>query len=88
MQELTAGDRLAPVTATHVASVPQISGVVFRMDFVTRPDQALDTAETTQNFIMKSAQARALAQNLIDAANAVDNAQAAAQATQAAKPQR
>lgn len=88
MQELKAGDRLAPVTATHVASVPQISGVVFRMDFVTRTDQPLDTAETTQNFIMKSAQARALAQNLIEAADAIDKAQAAAQATQASKPQR
>lgn len=87
MQELKAGDRLAPVTATHVASVPQISGVVFRMDFVTRTDQPLDTAETTQNFIMKSAQARALAQNLIEAADAIDNAQAAALAAQAAKPQ-
>lgn len=74
MQEIKAGDRVAPVTATHVVGIPQINGVVFRMDYVTRTDQPIKEAESTLNFIMKSAQARALAKNLLDAADGIDQA--------------
>lgn len=77
MEDLKTGDRVAPITATHVVGIPQIGGVVFRMEFVTRTDQPIKDAETTQNFIMKSAQARALAQNLLDAADRVDAGAAA-----------
>jgi hypothetical protein len=74
MQELKAGDPLAPVTATHVAAVPYVKGVVFRMDYITRNDQPLDAADTSLNFILKSAQVRELAKNLLDAADRIDQA--------------
>lgn len=80
MEELKTGDRVAPVTATHVVGVPQINGVVFRMEYVTRTDQPIKEAESTLNFIMKPAQVRALAQNLLDAADRVDGGAAQAPA--------
>lgn len=77
MEELKAGDRVAPVTATHVLGVPQINGVVFRLEYVLRTDQPIKEAEPSPNFIMKGPQARALAQNLMDAADKLDQAEAA-----------
>ncbi|WP_326540659.1 hypothetical protein [Pseudorhodoferax sp.] len=82
MQELKSGDRVAPVTATHVVGVPQINGVVFRMDYVTRTDQPIKEAVETPNFIMKPAQARALAKNLLEAADKVEQGAAQLQAAQ------
>jgi hypothetical protein len=79
MKELKSGDRVAPITATHVVGVPPIGGIVFRMDYVTRTDQPIKDAETTPNFIMKPEQARALAKNLLDAADNMDKAAAAQQ---------
>ena len=74
MNELKTGDPLAPVIATHVLGVPEIAGVVFRIEHITSADQSHDTGFMSPNFIMKSAQVRALAKSLLDAANGIDAA--------------
>jgi len=72
MEPLKSGDPVCPVSATHVLGLKQASGVVFRMEYITKMDQPLNEAIVSPTYIMKSAQARALAQNLIDAADGID----------------
>jgi len=78
MEPLKPGDKLSPVTATHVVGVKEIAGVVFRLESITRLDQPLTEALLSPSFVMKAEQARALAKNLLDAANGIEAAAAAA----------
>jgi len=73
-EPLKAGDPLAPVTGTHLQGVREINGVIFRLAYVTNLSQSVDSSLSSANFVMKPAQARALAQSLIDAANVVEGA--------------
>jgi hypothetical protein len=73
-EPLKAGDPLAPVTGTHLQGVREIDGVIFRLAYVTNLQQPIEGSLRSANFVMKPAQARALAQNLIDAANVVEGA--------------
>ena len=78
MQEIKTGDPLAPVTVTHVLGLPEINGVIFRMEFITRGDQPMDQAEMSPNYVLKSELARTIGRNLIDAADRLDNVVASA----------
>jgi hypothetical protein len=72
MESLKPGDKICPVTAMGVTAVQEISGVVFRMEYITSGTQPLDQADGTPNYVLKSSQARQLAQSLVHAADVID----------------
>ena len=77
MESLKPGDPICPVTGMGVTAVQEVSGIVMRLQFITKSDQPLDQANQSPNFIVKSAQARQLAQSLLKAADLIDSTPAA-----------
>ena len=77
MESLKPGDPICPVTGMVVTAVLEVSGIVMRLQFITKSDQPLDQANVSPNFIVKSAQARQLAQTLLTAADLIDSTPAA-----------
>jgi hypothetical protein len=70
----TANMPTAPVTHWEIRTAPVVDAAILTLKYLTSPNEGLDQAHASPNFVMHTPQLRELGQRLLAAADVLDAA--------------